>query len=273
MAAFAAVDAGIGLAPDFAVAAALMACNGFFVTMWNVVTVTLRQRSVPAELLGRVNSAYRMLGWGLMPLGALAGGFIAHAAGVRAAYVVAGVLSGEFKEFTGFYSPFDIRGTVFIVYRYVDPHRADDGWAYIPNLRRVRRISSAEVKSDSSLGTDHTIEDFYSFSGRELEWHWRLLGWKDQLAVQDSAHEYAPRYGPNGIIPNDTWTMRRFAVIERTPISERHPYKSVVEDWDSQNWDAWLMGGAFRSQGQAVEGLGVSEEVERDLQGRLAGGN
>ncbi|MFY9867925.1 MAG: MFS transporter, partial [Trebonia sp.] len=77
MAAFAALDAGIGLAPDFAVAAALMACNGFFVTMWNVVTVTMRQRIVPAELLGRVNSVYRMLGWGLMPLGALAGGFIA----------------------------------------------------------------------------------------------------------------------------------------------------------------------------------------------------
>ena len=94
MAAFAVVDAGVGLAPDFAAAAALMACNGFFVTMWNVVTVTLRQRIVPAELLGRVNSAYRMIGWGLMPLGALAGGFVAHAAGLRAAYVVAGVLSG-----------------------------------------------------------------------------------------------------------------------------------------------------------------------------------
>ncbi len=94
MAAFAAVDAGVGLAPGFAVAAALMACNGFFVTMWNVVTVTLRQRIVPPELLGRVNSAYRMLGWGLMPLGALAGGFVAHAAGLRAAYVVGGLLSG-----------------------------------------------------------------------------------------------------------------------------------------------------------------------------------
>jgi len=94
MAAFAVADAGIGLAPDFAVAAALMAFNGFFVTMWNVVTVTLRQRIVPADLLGRVNSAYRMIGWGLMPLGALAGGFVAHAAGLRAAYIVAGVLSG-----------------------------------------------------------------------------------------------------------------------------------------------------------------------------------
>jgi len=56
--------------------------------------VTMRQRIVPAELLGRVNSVYRMLGWGLMPLGALAGGFIAHAVGLRAAYIVGGVLSG-----------------------------------------------------------------------------------------------------------------------------------------------------------------------------------
>ncbi len=146
----------------------------------------------------------------------------------------------EFKEFTGFYSPFDIRGTAFIIYRYADPHREDDAWAYIPNLRRVRRIS-AEVKSDSLLGTEHTLEDFYSFSGRELEWHWRFLGWKNQLAVQDSVHDYTYLYGPNGFIPNDTWTMRRFAVVERTPTFPQHPYKSVVEDWDSQNYDAWTM--------------------------------
>jgi hypothetical protein len=64
------------------------------VTMWNVVTVSLRQQVVPAPLLGRVNGVYRMLGWGLMPLGALAGGFVAHAAGLRAPYLVAGLLCG-----------------------------------------------------------------------------------------------------------------------------------------------------------------------------------
>ncbi|HEY7261660.1 MAG TPA: MFS transporter [Trebonia sp.] len=93
MAAFAAVYAGIGLSPDFAVAAAMMTFEGFFVTMWNVVTVTMRQRIVPPELLGRVNSVYRMVGWGLMPVGALVGGFVADVAGLRAPYVVAGVIS------------------------------------------------------------------------------------------------------------------------------------------------------------------------------------
>ena len=90
----AAVFVGIGFAPDPAVVAALLAAQGFGVTMWNVVTVSLRQQIVPAPLLGRVNSVYRMLGWGLMPVGALAGGFVAHAAGLRAPYIAAGIICG-----------------------------------------------------------------------------------------------------------------------------------------------------------------------------------
>ena len=90
----AAVFVGIGLAPDPAVAAVMLAGQGFAVAMWNVVTVSLRQQIVPSPLLGRVNSVYRMLGWGLMPVGALAGGFIAHAVGLRAPYVIAGLLCG-----------------------------------------------------------------------------------------------------------------------------------------------------------------------------------
>jgi Na+/melibiose symporter-like transporter len=90
----AAALAGVGLAPDAVVAAVMLAIQGFAVTMWNVVTVSLRQQVVPASLLGRVNSVYRMLGWGLMPVGALAGGFVAHAAGLRVPFIVAGALCG-----------------------------------------------------------------------------------------------------------------------------------------------------------------------------------
>jgi len=44
--------------------------------LWNVVTVSYRQRVIPDDLLGRVNSIYRFFGWGMMPLGALAGGYL-----------------------------------------------------------------------------------------------------------------------------------------------------------------------------------------------------
>ena len=85
---------GIGISPNAIALGALLALNGFATTMWNIVTVSLRQQIVPAEFLGRVNSVYRMLGWGLIPLGALTGGLIAHEFGLRAGYPVAGALRG-----------------------------------------------------------------------------------------------------------------------------------------------------------------------------------
>lgn len=79
-----------GLAHNALTLAALLAVNGFAITLWNIVTVTLRQELVPTHLLGRVNSAYRMLGWGLLPLGAITGGLVAHTIGLRAPLPLAG---------------------------------------------------------------------------------------------------------------------------------------------------------------------------------------
>lgn len=90
----AAVFVAIGLSPGALALGVLLAANGLLTTMWNIVTTSLRQQIVPADLLGRVTSAYKMLGWGLMPLGALAGGMVAQAFGLRAAYPIAGVLRG-----------------------------------------------------------------------------------------------------------------------------------------------------------------------------------
>ncbi|MDH5421068.1 MAG: MFS transporter, partial [Acidimicrobiia bacterium] len=44
--------------------------------LWNVITVSLRQTIIPDRLLGRVNSVYRFFAWGMMPIGAVAGGLI-----------------------------------------------------------------------------------------------------------------------------------------------------------------------------------------------------
>lgn len=141
----------------------------------------------------------------------------------------------EFKDFITFFEPFDFRGYSFIIFRYLDPHRADDAWGYIPPLRRVRRVS-VEVKSDSVLGSDQTLEDFYSFSGRPLEWNWKFLGYRDVLEVGDSHNLYAHLYGPSGMIPNDSWSLRRMSVVERTPKDPHHPYSSAVVLWDVENW-------------------------------------
>ncbi len=67
--------------------------GGLLVVIWNVITVSLRQRIAPARLLGRVNSAYRLLAWGTMPLGAAAGGLLAQWLGLQAMFGIMGVLT------------------------------------------------------------------------------------------------------------------------------------------------------------------------------------
>jgi predicted MFS family arabinose efflux permease len=60
------------------------------VVVWNVLTVALRQRLIPDHLLGRVGASYRFLVYIGMPFGALLGGLLADAYGIRAALAVAG---------------------------------------------------------------------------------------------------------------------------------------------------------------------------------------
>jgi hypothetical protein len=62
--------------------------------MWNIATISLRQRIVPDALLGRVTSAYRLVGLGSMPLGSAVGGLVARSFGLPVTFVVAGSASG-----------------------------------------------------------------------------------------------------------------------------------------------------------------------------------
>jgi MFS family permease len=69
--------------------AASLVVSGLSMVLWNVVTVSLRQRITPDRLLGRMNASYRLVGWGTMPIGALIGGFLAETLGLRATFAVA----------------------------------------------------------------------------------------------------------------------------------------------------------------------------------------
>ncbi|MFN6118337.1 MAG: MFS transporter [Actinomycetes bacterium] len=60
--------------------------------VWNVVTVSLRQKVIPTELFGRVNSVYRWFAWGTLPIGSLIGGQVAAQFGLRGTYVVAAIV-------------------------------------------------------------------------------------------------------------------------------------------------------------------------------------
>lgn len=67
--------------------------SGVFVVVWNIITVSLRQRIVPDHLLGRLNSAYRLFAWGTQPVGALLGGAVAEVIGLQSVFVLAALFS------------------------------------------------------------------------------------------------------------------------------------------------------------------------------------
>jgi len=93
-AAIGAASAGVvgALARDVYVMVACMAASAFSATVWNVATVSMRQRIIPDRIRGRVNSVYRLAGWGSMPVGAAIGGAIATTFGLRAPWFVAAAL-------------------------------------------------------------------------------------------------------------------------------------------------------------------------------------
>ncbi|MGH8950885.1 MAG: MFS transporter [Acidimicrobiia bacterium] len=73
---FAATLLVTGLTSSVWVVWAMAAISSFFVMLWNVITVSLRQALIPDRILGRVNSVYRFLGWGMIPIGSFLGGLV-----------------------------------------------------------------------------------------------------------------------------------------------------------------------------------------------------
>ncbi len=67
------------------------------------------------------------------------------------------------KSLTIFHEPRDVKGTAFLSFSH--PTTPDEQWIYLPALKRVKRISSAN-KSGPFMGSEFAYEDIAS---QELE--------------------------------------------------------------------------------------------------------
>lgn len=81
----------IALSSDALIVGMLAMAVSFGGGLWNVVTNSLRQQCVPDHLLGRVQSAHRLMSWGAIPVGTLLGGVLAQGFGLRAPFALAGI--------------------------------------------------------------------------------------------------------------------------------------------------------------------------------------
>jgi MFS family permease len=86
-----------GLAESPILFAALLFVLTASAAVVSIVVAALRQSIVPNELLGRVHATFRVFSYGAIPLGAVAGGWLASDFGLRAPYLIGGsivVLAG-----------------------------------------------------------------------------------------------------------------------------------------------------------------------------------
>ena len=96
-------------------AAWVIACSGvvssYFITIYNVTQMSLRQEICPPDMLGRMNAIFRFAVWGVMPLGSFVAGIVASWVGVEATMYIFTAASIAAGIAMGFTPAARIRGT------------------------------------------------------------------------------------------------------------------------------------------------------------------
>src|SRR5262249_32606131 len=125
-------------------------------------------------------------------------------------------------------------GTVTM--RYLDAGRPDDTWLYLPNLRRVRRLSEAQ-RSEALFGQDADLDSLLGFSGQVGRVSWRLLGESVLLACTHAQREPV-QWGSGGgdFAFDDVWEPRAVYVVEGVADLPQYTYRKRVLYIDQETW-------------------------------------
>jgi hypothetical protein len=125
--------------------------------------------------------------------------------------------------------PFDLKGVGGVSFRYQDLVRQDDTWLYLPFLRRVRRLSSAQ-RSDALFGQDIDVDSYGGYAGQIPWFDWKLLGEKPMLASLHGVRlPPKPCEKDGGMTFCENWEKRPAVyVIEGTPKVSNYAYSKRI---------------------------------------------
>jgi hypothetical protein len=116
-----------------------------------------------------------------------------------------------------------------LTWRYEDPFKDDEMWAYVPTLRRTLRLVSSE-RSNPVRGTPYTWDDFYGFDGQTMKYDFTLVAEKPLLVIMNQ-HTMAVHGGKyeNGLDrpildgPDDPFELLKTYVIDAKSKNPRSP--------------------------------------------------
>ncbi len=145
---------------------------------------------------------------------------------------------GDKQRLVRFLAPADIKGTGLLTLEH--KKRDDDQWLYLPAMRKVRRISSAE-KSDRFVGTDFTYQDLKSEA--MAHYQYRLTGedtvrgelcYRVEAAPGDDAERRQSAYSKRTL-----WiSASRFVLLQAFFYDKRGERFKTFEAFDVRRVDA-----------------------------------
>ncbi len=146
------------------------------------------------------------------------------------------------KSLIVFDHPRDIEGTAFLSFtKILEP---DDQWLYLPALKRVKRISSAN-KSGPFVGSEFAYEDMLSQEVDKYDYRWL----KDETcgALTCFVVERFPLYENSGYVRQVTWVDqqeyrvqrvdfydRKDALLKTLTLTDYHQY--LDQYWRADDW-------------------------------------
>jgi len=113
----------------------------------------------------------------------------------------------------GFKSPYDMKGLVGATHRYDSADKEDDQWLYLPQVRRVRRMSTAQRWDKCPGGVDITYDAVMGFSGKPTNYEWKYLGRKELLCCHNAKAQLQEIKGKAGGSICDQWYQRVNCVL------------------------------------------------------------
>jgi hypothetical protein len=163
-------------------------------------------------------------------------------------------------QITSATSPYDIAGTAVLTWRYRDPEVEDNSFAYVPAIRRVRRMTPAN-RSDGMMGSDMAVDDAGMYDGKVTAMTWKFLRKEERLVPfmgkdperivsnedgEWSSTEYVTEIdfgyekegwqGAPWAPLNFIWVKRPVYVIEVTPKDPYYNYGTQLIWVDTENW-------------------------------------
>jgi hypothetical protein len=131
--------------------------------------------------------------------------------------------------------PFDLKGVGFVNYRYIESGKSDDSWLYLPSLRRVRRLSTAQ-RSDALFGQDTDVDSYGGYAGQIAWMEWRYLGEKEILAASSAKNIPVKWHEKVDWAFDEGWEKRKVYMIEGVSKLPQYAFSKRVLYIDKEAW-------------------------------------